>query len=119
VRRVPAILLLGLFSFSLIEPALMADNDSKLPACCRREGQHHCAMTVESSAAGSAVQAVCPAFPKTGATPAHTRLAGIRPEQLMFGQPVSYLTACTQTRALLRVSFSWNRQKRGPPALLS
>ena len=36
-------LLLALFSFSLISPAVLAsDADSKLPACCKRNGKHHC-----------------------------------------------------------------------------
>jgi hypothetical protein len=48
VRRFAAILLLALFSVSLIEPGLMADV-SKLPACCRRGGQHHCTMADTSS----------------------------------------------------------------------
>lgn len=119
VRRIPAILLLGLFSFSLIEPALVAGDDSKLPACCRRDGQHHCAMTGESSAGGAVVQALCAAFPKTGATPAYAKLAGIRPEQWIFGQSVGHPAGYVQTQALFHVSFSRARQKRGPPALLS
>src|ERR1700743_3776323 len=45
MRRAQALLLLGLFSFALISPALLAaDPDSALSACCRRDGKHHCAM---------------------------------------------------------------------------
>ena len=40
MRRVPAILLLAVFSFSLISPALFAsETESNLPACCRRDGK--------------------------------------------------------------------------------
>lgn len=119
VRRLPAIFLLGLFSFSLIEPALFAGADAKLPACCRREGQHHCAMTAEASAAGASVQAVCPAFPKTGATPAYAKIAGMRPAQSMLGWTVGHPAGRVRTQALFRVSFNRARQKRGPPALIS
>jgi hypothetical protein len=119
VRRIGAIFLLGLFSVSLIEPALVADDESKLPACCRREGQHHCAMTGESRAPGAVVQAVCPAFPKAGAAPAYTKLAGMRPARLVLGQIACHLAGSVQAQALFRVSFSRARQKRGPPALLS
>ena len=44
MRRIAAMLLVSVFSFSPIGPALFVDADSNLPACCRRGGQHHCAM---------------------------------------------------------------------------
>jgi len=41
-RSVSAALLLAIFGFSLITPALSAsDPESKLPPCCRRTGKHH------------------------------------------------------------------------------
>src|SRR5450755_3964892 len=80
MRRVPAILLVILFSFSLIGPALLVDADSNLPACCRRDGQHHCRLMGRSMgglmaretapAPGAAVDAPhvhCPFFPSGGA----------------------------------------------------
>jgi len=118
VHRRAAICLLVLFSFSLIEPALLAGDGSKLPACCRREGQHHCAMGAESTAAGPMVQAVCPAFPKTGAAPAHAKLAGMRPTRLMLEPIVCFAAGTVQAEALFRISFSRARQQRGPPTLL-
>jgi hypothetical protein len=45
MRRVPAILLVFLFGFSPIASALFVDDQSNLPACCRRDGKHHCGMT--------------------------------------------------------------------------
>jgi hypothetical protein len=75
-------LLLSLFGVSLITPALAADFDEKLPACCRREGLHHCAMTGTPAPAGASIQAVCPAYPKSGATPAHSKIAGARLAQV-------------------------------------
>jgi hypothetical protein len=48
MRRTVASLLLGLVSFPLIAPLLLADTDSDLPACCRRDGKHHCSMGLGS-----------------------------------------------------------------------
>jgi hypothetical protein len=45
MHRISATWLIVLSSFSLTGPAVFAlDEESKLPACCRRGGQHHCAM---------------------------------------------------------------------------
>ncbi len=77
MRRAPAILLVFLFSFSLIGPALFVDAESDLPACCRRDGKHHCGMAGDMAAAmadaplsGPAADALrlkCPFYP-IGAT---------------------------------------------------
>jgi hypothetical protein len=43
VRRILASLLVVLVGFSLIPAAAFASNaESKVPACCRRDGKHHC-----------------------------------------------------------------------------
>src|SRR6266851_4873671 len=74
IRGAFAWLLPALFSFSLIAPALFADSAPSVPACCRRDGKHHCAMTSEPGEASpstapaiSALQRRCPDFPKGGA----------------------------------------------------
>lgn len=82
MRRVPAILLLFLFSFSLFGPALFVDGESNLPACCRRDGKHHCGMMspemtgmADSPLSGPAVDAPrarCP-FSRTAAHCFHTQ----------------------------------------------
>jgi hypothetical protein len=117
VRRVPAILLLGIFSFALIVPILAADTDSKLPACCRREGMHHCATVGSPSAAGSIIQAVCPAYPQSGAAPACSKIAATGLAEAPGAPIVSLSAVRARTVALARVSFSRTRQKRGPPLL--
>jgi len=69
LRRISAIVLLALFSFSLIGPELLsADSDSTLPACCRREGKHHCAAmsgSGQTSSTGPSFRSggKCPFFP--------------------------------------------------------
>src|SRR5271167_2804999 len=44
MRRILASLLLALCSFGLVSPFLQAQ-PSVIPACCRRDGKHHCAMS--------------------------------------------------------------------------
>ena len=124
MRRVPAILLLSVFSFSLIGPALFADADSNLPACCRRGGKHHCAMMamdsdVPSGPAVSAQATKCPFFPKGGAVLPHSGavlLADAQPACVaMRSQPAGPAPATTGYRP----SFNRSHQQRGPPIPLS
>jgi hypothetical protein len=123
MRGIFAMLLVALFSFSLISPAVLAsDADSNLAVCCRRGGKHHCAMmaTPSESSSGPSVQAgTCPFFPVAKGVPASrtARLPGI--SQAVFARLVSHPASRPQKAALCRISFSRAGQKRGPPILLS
>jgi hypothetical protein len=119
VRPFSAILLLAWFGAGLIAPAFAAGGDSNLPACCRRDGKHHCAMPGPESAPGAAIQAVCPAFPLAGAAPAHGRIAAFRPCSAGFSVIRIEGAERILADALAPSPFSRARQKRGPPALLS
>lgn len=44
MRRALSIFLVLLFGLGPLTAALDAGGDSRLPACCRRHGAHHCAM---------------------------------------------------------------------------
>jgi len=110
-------LLLGLFGFGLVAPAITAaEADAKLPACCRRDGRHHCALP---SDAAPAVQAICPEYPKPGATPAHSKPAGIRPADVAFAPVVVRPASRLQTETLSHLRIESTLVQRGPPALLS
>lgn len=122
MRRVLAMLLAALFSFSLISPAVLAsDAGSRLPACCRRGGQHGCAMSNESaSSSGPTAQAArCRFFPPAKAVPPGRTmgLAGVSPATAaeFRSQPAS----CPLAESLYRISFSRACRPRGPPAPLS
>jgi hypothetical protein len=117
VRRITAGLLLALFGFSLIAPALLADEDSNLPACCRRLGEHRCAIAASQGA--SFIQERCPRFPSGSASLAASATAAITPAQGVFATIVSRPAAHAQTETHYRASFNRAWQKRGPPALLS
>jgi hypothetical protein len=129
MRRIPAILLVFVFSFSLIAPAVFSDAESNLPACCRRDGKHHCSMTSREMAdvavapsSGSAVDALrarCPLFPSGGAVvpnPEAALLAACLPAGI---STVSQMATLARAEAGYRISFNRSHQKRGPPSLLS
>ena len=62
MRRTLASALLVLLSFPLIAPAL-ANTASELPACCRRSGEHHCAIAEQTGSAQTVFQNRCPVYP--------------------------------------------------------
>jgi hypothetical protein len=121
VRRSWAILLLAVFSFSLIAPALFASPGAKLPHCCTRGGKHHCSsMDDTESNAGSSVREVsqrCPYYPSGAAAPVHSYAALRESSQAFFASLLSHPAVHAQTEAHARTSFSRSRQKRGPPLL--
>jgi hypothetical protein len=125
VQRACAILLLVFFSFSLIGPEAFVDSDSKLPACCRRGGKHHCASMdpahKQESAATPAVKATrqCASFPKTDGVRALSTTTLPPASQAFFASIVTHPAVQPQTEARQRISFSRSRQKRGPPISLS
>jgi hypothetical protein len=123
MRRVWAILLLAMFSFSLIEPTAFApDPDSKLPPCCRRDGKHHCAMTADqvASSSGPSLRADrCAVFPVAQAIPARQAVSLPGVAGVVFAGLLSHPAVTSQTEALCRISYSRAGQKRGPPAPLA
>src|SRR5260370_28691363 len=97
LQRACAILLLAFVSFSLIAPVLCVVLDAKLPACCLRDGKHHCAamdMADQQDAASAlALQAVrqkCPYFPKAGALPASPNTGMLSASQAFFASIVTH-----------------------------
>jgi hypothetical protein len=115
-------LLLVLFSFPLIVPAQRTDNEAKLPACCRREGKHHCGMANGSSqqqTSGVSARAKCPSYPVASAAPLFSNTVLLNPSRIFFASIVNHPAVQSQTEALQRISFSRSRQKRGPPSLVS
>jgi hypothetical protein len=112
--------LLLVFSLPLISPlfALAAGSDANLPACCRRNGAHHCtSMTRALPGAGvnlSAMPQCCPAYPAIAAPAPHGHLS-FQAESLIFAEIVSHPAIKPQTEARARVALDRSRQKRGPP----
>ena len=123
MRRASAMLLLVLLSFSLISPSVFAlGADSKLPACCRRNGKHHCAtMATESeSSSGPALQAGrCSFFPSVEGVPVSRTVALVGISKAGFEQLVRHGASAHQTESFCHSSYSRAGQKRGPPTFLS
>ena len=119
--------MLFLISFSLTTPLLLAGPDSKIAACCRRDGKHHCAkMAAETSptddAAGNVrvtATATCPLFNGGKSAPAATGAAITPPVPVTFFTLAIQIARAPQAEAQGRISNSRSAQKRGPPALLA
>jgi hypothetical protein len=124
MRRALASFLLAVFSFPLIAPALFVDAEANLPACCRRDGKHHCAMTMDEAAPATGVsfrtvQSRCPLYPGAPAAPVGRYVAVLRSSGAVFGAIVTHPAIHFQTEAGYRISFGRSSQKRGPPIVLS
>jgi hypothetical protein len=121
MRQVLTILLLGLFGFSLVSPlAFASDADSKLPACCRRNGAHRCVMAATFPPSGPAVEATpCRSCPGAQVLTAPTGAVLLKVSEGSFESAFSEsaLQSLAEARRLTRASRS--NQKRGPPTLLS
>jgi len=124
LRKLLSILLLVVFSLSLVSPlfALSATSDAGVPACCRQAGKHHCAMNmVERSqqAEGSAQfrrpvdkcpycpQVIVVSYVDSFLTPA---------ESSGSAELASHPTGVAQTESRWRIARDRSRQKRGPPS---
>jgi hypothetical protein len=119
LRRISAILLLLLFGFSLLTPLFGSDDESNLPACCRRAGKHHCSMTGSggSTSNGPAFRGNgrCPSYPGFGAGTMQT-IAGPTPASVSPFALAAKTASCSSFE--LRVLSSLRlraHSKRGPP----
>lgn len=124
MRRFLSLFLVLSFSLGPLAATLEISDDARLPACCRRHGAHHCAMSASMAAAiaeaasGRSIltaPATCPAFPGS--------LAATAPApQALASSPVSLpvLPAHTHAPAAVfasaRLSQIRTRAGRGPPA---
>jgi len=124
VRRIPAYaLLLVAVSLSLISPLIWAQAKKELPACCRRDGKHHCAQNkTQPSAAGVQIsaQSACPLFPPAISSPAPALHGDAPPDQTIAAGFVPVYAAPRGPVAFKPAPVS-NRpwQQRGPPSLVS
>jgi len=123
VRRILAISLLALFLLPSVQPlfALGSGGDAGLPACCRRDGKHHRAMSMEMMQAmmnGTQVNVVpmkCPMYPRAFTT-AQRQDISLHAAALVFAAIVAHPAVHLQTEARARVALFCARQKRGPPS---
>jgi len=121
MRRSVAILLALAFSWTLILPVFAASAESNLPACCRKDGKHHCMMQMESrSASGDSFVAAgekCPYFPNSIAA-THVETFAPALSRTIFAGIIQHPAISPQTEAGYRASYLRSGQKRGPPSSL-
>jgi hypothetical protein len=127
LRKALTIALLAIFGMPLFAPlvASAALGEANLPACCRRNGKHHCSMNLTGdlrSAGVSMGQAPawraplghCPYYPAQTAVSPVSFLA-VPAAPAIFAEVVSHPALHAQTESKWRISRDRTRQKRGPP----
>jgi hypothetical protein len=122
VRRNLAVLLLAVTISPMIGLLLASSPESNLPACCRRNGKHHCVMTSsepDGSSGPSLYARRCPVYPNLNFQ-LRTRLVCFAPPpHISLGPPVPRPTLILSELSFRRETLSRSRQKRGPPTALS
>lgn len=120
MRRVVGVFLILLFWLGPLAAVLPANAESRLPACCRRNGAHHCALSAASHpySGGSPVFAhpsQCPSFPDSViASRVSVPAMAASPARLPVPFACSYRQVADLTGALQ--SQPRSRAGRGPPA---
>lgn len=126
VRRLISILLLAVFGLTFLLPVLAMGQEAEagLPACCRRNGKHHCMTSMDER--GKLVVSHDPQFkaPAEKCLYCSSSVAPAQPNPLdeptiaavIFGALVSHPTGFAQTEAKRRISRECSEQKRGPPS---
>ncbi len=105
----------------LIFAELNTLDQSNLPACCRRDGKHHCAMMAGmEESQGTAFRATpepCPFRSLASSTPL---TVGYLPQasSRLFVQAVTELAFSPQPRPEFHSEVAANHHKRGPPTTL-
>jgi hypothetical protein len=126
MRRLLCICLFTAILLPFFAPLLSmgAMAETVLPACCRRDGKHHCMgdMAATTSADGQqraqAPREMCPYQQRALVTERHE----LSPVAVMADCAVMHLQsllAPSQAECLRCISFDRTRQKRGPPTLFS
>jgi len=127
LRKLLVITLLALLGLPFVPPllALTAKSEANLPACCRRNGKHHCMMSMaeRSKRASRDPQFTSPVekCPYCPAAVAVTHGSTFVPPltQAIFAGLVAHPAITAQTESKLRISLNRSRQKRGPPVSFS
>jgi|SRR3954447_569821 hypothetical protein len=125
VRRLPAASLFIALLFPVLLPLLVHANsqaDPRVPACCRRDGKHHCGMT-ESEANQPEknfrqAHSSCP-YRTAFLTVSHS--VGLYPPATarLYAALISHPAIHAQVTANLLVAASRSHQKRGPPSVIN
>jgi hypothetical protein len=98
---------------------LSTSAEAELPACCRRDGKHHCAMMAVALEPSRETQAKAlpPACPFRAQAVVVPHLSAYLPQisSAHFAGMQSHPAIHAQTHAAMRISAARSHQKRGPP----
>jgi hypothetical protein len=125
MRRLLSICLFAAILLPILAPLLSmgAMAETVRPACCRRDGKHHCmgdmatTLPADGQSRARAPREVCP-YQQRALVAAHhepSPVPGALEVTVTLPQEPS---APSQAECLRRISFDRSRQKRGPPTLL-
>jgi hypothetical protein len=120
MRRIPAILLLLVFSLPLIGPAAWAQADPQVPECCRRLGLHHCVLRSAGSQPDAGAKwrpaaEKCPYFPALPTSPAGSKAALRSISRTLAAAPAVLLSRFDRGSVRYCLRLSDSHFKRGPP----
>ena len=127
LRKVLSILLLAVFGLPIVSPlfALSTTEATRLPACCRRDGKHHCVavMADRGNLTGRGTQLStqterCPYYPAV-LVATHNELLALPIGDAIFASLVGHPSAVAQTESMRRISRDRSHRKRGPPIFSS
>jgi hypothetical protein len=123
LRRLFSILLLAGLGLLVVSPlfALGTTEASRLPACCRRDGKHHCVasmadrgnLTQHGTQFGVPAEK-CPYCPSALAV-THKELLALPTGDAIFASLVGHPSGVAQTKSMRPISRDHSRQERGPP----
>jgi hypothetical protein len=119
-RLLAALLMVVVGSTPIASAVFVKGAESKLPACCRRDGNHGCGMksAAPSKSGVSLYGARCASYP-TAKLFSVNRTAGLAPQsKVTFALALTLVEREAQSRALYHVSYNRAGQKRGPPLSL-
>jgi NaMN:DMB phosphoribosyltransferase len=115
MQRAVATILFVLFSWMLAISAFASPADATMPACCRKNGQHHCGLKTQTTSVAVVSKCPCSAF---GAATMHIDGFAPTPSEIFYAGVASHPAGCPQTDANYRISSLRSHQKRGPPPSL-
>jgi hypothetical protein len=126
MHRALASFLAALFGFPLIAPFLTVSTRSDLPACCRRDGKHHCTLVDMAdgpeSPAGltlTVVRPKCPLYPQAVLPPAVSESVALgNLSHVDAPRSLPFLLGNTESQQPDRLIFD-TAHERAPPSSLS
>jgi hypothetical protein len=124
MRRGFSLFLILLITLGPLAATVQGDDDSRVPACCRRDGAHHCVMSeaaarlIAEAYAGKSIftaPSTCPRFPGSVYTVTNSIHALAAAPVDLSGLAVNPLSP-SAAQGAARISEARTRSSRAPPA---